>query len=173
MYLERAHPAFLTTIVVLFLQYIAPNGTVGNLISITDSKTVEAVKSLEISGDYWTGGYLVRRKWRWNDGSNWGYENWSPNEPNKNGIEDKICVRGDGTFFDCEDSGRTRRPFICQYKVPDPDILTVNKTTTNSARTIEQGDKTQTAEWIDGLCYADNWHSLFDKNCRVLPNALK
>ena len=116
-----------------FLQYIAPNGTVGHLLSITDSKTVEAVKSLEISGDYWTGGYLVRRKWRWNDGSNWGYENW-------NGIEDKICVRGDGTFFDCEDSGKTRRPFICQYKVPDPDILTVNKITANSARTIEKGD---------------------------------
>ena len=102
---------------------IAPKGTVGNLISITDSETLKVMKDLMTYGDHRTGGYLLGGNWHWSDGSKWSFTNWSPNEPNNaGGIEDKVCIRSDGKFNDCT-SGKeswayyekVARPFYCQY----------------------------------------------------------
>ena len=47
----------------LHCKEIAPKGTVGNLISITDSETLKVMKDLMTSGDHWTGGYLLGGNW--------------------------------------------------------------------------------------------------------------
>ena len=95
-----------------------------DLPSITNEATNSFLTSLTTSL-CWTGGFLdADNKWKWTDGSTWGYTNWYSGEPNNyGGIQDKLTINfiwgewggnGIGKWDDQEPAYTTK--FICQQK---------------------------------------------------------
>ena len=95
-----------------------------DLASITDEATNIFVTSLTKKTS-WIGGYLDSdKKWKWTDGSRWGYTNWYPGEPNNaGGKQDKLIINhwrgGVGKWDDNEE--KNKRSFICQKKLKQGD----------------------------------------------------
>ena len=91
---------------------------IADLASITDEATNIFLTSLTKKRS-WIGGYLdSNKKWKWTDGSTWGYTNWYPGEPNNlGGKQDKLIFnpRGNGKWDD--ENEKLKFSFICQKKL--------------------------------------------------------
>ena len=95
-----------------------------DLPSITNEATNSFLTSLTTSL-CWTGGFLdFDNKWKWTDGSTWGYTNWYSGEPNNyDGVQDKLTINfvwgewGGNGVGKCDDQKPSyAAKFICQQK---------------------------------------------------------
>ena len=89
-----------------------------DLASITDKATNIFLTSLTKKRS-WIGGFLDSdKKWKWTDGSRWGYTNWYPGEPNNlGGKQDKLIIIGGGVGKWDDYDEKYKKSFICQKKL--------------------------------------------------------
>lgn len=80
----------------------ARNGVKGHLATIQSEEENQFVIE-HVVGDfrqpcrqdqYWLGGIEEGGRWRWLDGTEWGFENWAPREPNNIGVETAVSMWG-------------------------------------------------------------------------------
>ena len=92
-----------------------------DLPSITNEATNSFLTSLTTSL-CWIGGFLdADNKWKWTDGSTWGYTNWYSGEPNNLGrVQDKLTINflwgGNGVGKWDDQKPTYAAEFICQQK---------------------------------------------------------
>ena len=85
-----------------------------------DQETNDFITTLtDIDIDVWIGGYNTCPScgsggYAWSDDSDWQFENWSVDEPDRFGFKDYVILTNTGKWWDWMD-GKDGYGYICQF----------------------------------------------------------